>query len=90
MRLDFVNRAAELGELDAAASKGGLLAVHGRRRVGKTRLLVEWLGGRGGWYRQAIEGPLEMQVQQACCRTFGRRTSLGLRVRELEQPTLES
>ncbi|MCP5516568.1 MAG: ATP-binding protein [Verrucomicrobiales bacterium] len=66
MRLDFVNRAAELGELDAAASKGGLLAVYGRRRVGKTRLLVEWLGGRGGWYRQAIEGPLEMQVQQAC------------------------
>lgn len=64
MTLDFVNRDAELRELDAAAAKGGLLAVHGRRRVGKTRLLVEWLGRKGGWYSQAIEGPMDMQVQQ--------------------------
>lgn len=64
MALDFVNRDAELKELEAAAAKGGLLAVYGRRRVGKTRLLVEWLTQRQGWYSQAIEGPVDLQVQQ--------------------------
>ncbi len=64
MRLEFVNREAELLELDAAARRGGLLVVFGRRRVGKTRLLRQWMAGRGGMFSQAIEGPLEMQVGQ--------------------------
>ena len=41
--MEFVNRDAELRELDAAAKRGGLLVVFGRRRVGKTRLLRHWL-----------------------------------------------
>lgn len=60
----FVNRTAELRELDAAARHGGLLVVFGRRRVGKTRLLRHWLEGRDGFYSQAIEGPRELQLQQ--------------------------
>lgn len=62
--LAFVNRDAELRKLDVAAARGGLLAVNGRRRVGKTRLLVEWLGRKDGWYSQATEGPVDLQVQQ--------------------------
>ena len=46
MELDFVNRTAELKELDAHAKAGGLLVVFGRRRVGKTRLLTQWLSRR--------------------------------------------
>ena len=34
MKLEFVNRTDELRELDAAARRGGLLVVFGRRRVG--------------------------------------------------------
>ena len=64
MRLDFVDREAELRELDAAASRGGLFVVYGRRRVGKTRLLGQWLQGREGLYSQAIEAPRELQIQQ--------------------------
>ena len=64
MKLDFVNREAELAELDAAAVRGGLLVVYGRRRVGKTRLLRHWMDGRGGLFSQALEGPVEMQVGQ--------------------------
>ena len=41
--MEFVNRDAELRELDAAAKRGGLVVVFGRRRVGKTRLLRQWL-----------------------------------------------
>lgn len=64
MNLDFVNRVAEQRELEAAARRGGLLVVFGRRRVGKTRLLAHWLKQRGGMYSQALEGPADMQVRQ--------------------------
>ncbi len=64
MRLKFVNREAELRELDAAAKRGGLLVIYGRRRVGKTRLLRRWLETRDGHYSQAIEAPRELQIQQ--------------------------
>jgi hypothetical protein len=64
MALGFVNRELELRELDAAARRGGLLVVYGRRRVGKTRLLRHWLSSRAGRYSQAIEAPAELQVRQ--------------------------
>ncbi len=51
----FVNRAAELGRLDALVERGqhGLVAIWGRRRVGKTRLLLEWSGRHDGLYAVA-------------------------------------
>lgn len=64
MRMDFVNREGELRELGRAAKRGGLLVVYGRRRVGKTRLLGQWLGLHGGLYSQAIEAPRDIQIQQ--------------------------
>jgi hypothetical protein len=64
MNMDFVNRDAELRELDAAAKRGGLLVVFGRRRVGKTRLLRKWLQSRDGLYSQAIEAQRDLQIQQ--------------------------
>ncbi len=64
MSLTFVNRIREIAELDAAARKGGLLVIFGRRRVGKSRLLRHWLQGREGMYSQAVEGPTDMQIQQ--------------------------
>lgn len=62
--MGFVNRAAELQELDAAERKGGLLVVYGRRRVGKTRLLRHWLDRRDGLYSQAIEASRDQQIAQ--------------------------
>ncbi|MCX6857477.1 MAG: ATP-binding protein [Verrucomicrobia bacterium] len=64
MNLDFVNRIKEQAELAAAARKGGLLVVFGRRRVGKSRLLRHWLAENNGLYSQAIEGPQDMQIRQ--------------------------
>jgi hypothetical protein len=63
--VDFVNRDRELRALDAAARRGGLVVVHGRRRVGKTRLLRQWLDARGGLYSQAIEAQPGQQLRQA-------------------------
>ncbi|HSL04510.1 MAG TPA: hypothetical protein VK901_13370, partial [Nitrospiraceae bacterium] len=62
--MEFVNRNVELRELDAAAKCGGLLVVFGRRRVGKTRLLRQWLEARAGLYSQAIEAQRDLQIQQ--------------------------
>lgn len=63
MKLTFVNREAELRELDRAAQRGGLLIVYGRRRVGKTRLLRHWLQAHEGFYSQAIEAQRDLQLQ---------------------------
>jgi hypothetical protein len=64
VELDFANRDLELRELDRAAKRGGLLVIYGRRRVGKTRLLGEWLTAHDGLYSQAIEAPRDLQTQQ--------------------------
>jgi len=64
VRLKFVNREAELHELTAAAKRGGLLVMYGRRRVGKTRLLQNWLQTHDGYYSQAIEAQRDLQIQQ--------------------------
>ncbi len=77
MSLKFVNRVREMAELDAAARKGGLLVIFGRRRVGKSRLLRKWLEDRGGMYSQAVEGPVEMQIQQLMADI---RTQLGSQI----------
>ncbi len=54
-RFPFLDRQEELGRLDRLArSKGGGLAVlHGRRRLGKTRLLLEWCRRHEGLYLTA-------------------------------------
>ena len=64
MKLPFVNRERELRELDTAAERGGLLVVYGRRRIGKTRLLRQWLETRDGMYSQAIEAQRDQQIEQ--------------------------
>lgn len=43
----FVDRNDELRSLSVASERGGLVIVYGRRRVGKTRLVLEWLRREG-------------------------------------------
>ncbi|CAN5541261.1 ATP-binding protein [soil metagenome] len=62
--MDFVNRRVELDALTRERAHGGLVVVFGRRRVGKTRLLGEWLKKEGGLYTQAIEAGRELQLAQ--------------------------
>ena len=64
VKLAFTNRVQELEELDASARVGGLVVLFGRRRVGKTRLLTHWLEKRNGFYSQAIEAAVPMQIEQ--------------------------
>ena len=49
--MEFIDRRDELERLDRAlAAPGSFAAVWGRRRVGKSRLLLEWTRRRGGLY----------------------------------------
>jgi len=59
----FVDRSEEMARLDrlAAGEEGGLAVVYGRRRIGKTRLLLEWSAKRGGLYTVADQSTAEIQ-----------------------------
>lgn len=59
----FLNRQEELRRLDAlaGAADGGLAVVYGRRRIGKTRLLVEWCRRHGGVYAVADQSAPDVQ-----------------------------
>jgi len=59
----FTNRKQELQRLDqfACLPDGGLAVVWGRRRVGKTRLLLEWCDKHNGVYYTADESSASVQ-----------------------------
>jgi len=61
--MKFLNRAAEMERLERLARRegGGLAVVYGRRRIGKTRLLLEWSKRHGGLYTVADQSSGEVQ-----------------------------
>lgn len=61
--MDFIDRDAELARLEHVARdpRGGLVVVWGRRRVGKTRLLVDWCNARRGLYVVADQSTAALQ-----------------------------
>src|SRR5262245_55319030 len=61
--MNFIDRDEELERLTALSKRceGGLAVVTGRRRVGKTRLLVEWVERSDGVYFVADQSSAEVQ-----------------------------
>lgn len=61
--MDFINRHQEISRLDRllSSSQAGMAVVWGRRRVGKTRLLLEWAQKHGGVYYVADESSAAIQ-----------------------------
>src|SRR4051812_46806629 len=59
----FLNRQDELARLSrlAGSEEGGLAVLYGRRRVGKTRLLLEWAKRHDGLYTVADQSVAELQ-----------------------------
>ncbi len=65
MGFPFLNRTEEIKELDRLVKNHAkLLVIFGPRRIGKTRLIKEWLQTKGGVYTQAIQGPMTLQISQ--------------------------
>ena len=61
--MKFYNRNEELDRLNRLARRkqGGLAVVFGRRRIGKTRLLLEWTAGNRGLYTVADQSTPDVQ-----------------------------
>ena len=61
--MKFLDRDEELSRLDRLArrSGGGLAVVYGRRRVGKTRLLLQWCDRHDGLYTVADQSSADIQ-----------------------------
>ncbi len=59
----FLNRTEELARLEhlSRSREGGLAVVFGRRRVGKTRLLLEWIRRQQGIYFVADQSSAALQ-----------------------------
>lgn len=59
----FINRQQEMSRLDTLIENGssGLAIVYGRRRIGKTRLLLEWVRKHDGAYLVADQSSPEVQ-----------------------------
>lgn len=59
----FIDREAELERLHRLAARraGGLAVIFGRRRIGKTRLLLEWSARHGGLYSVADQSAADIQ-----------------------------
>ena len=61
--MKFINRHKELARLErlSQSKEGGVVVVWGRRRVGKTRLLLEWSQKHNGVYYMADESTASLQ-----------------------------
>lgn len=57
----LLSRRAELARLVRLETTGGLAVVYGRRRMGKTRLLLEWTQRRNGIYFVADQSTADLQ-----------------------------
>jgi AAA+ ATPase superfamily predicted ATPase len=77
---DFVGRAAELAVLETAwrARGGAFVPVYGRRRIGKSELILQFLRGKPGLYHLGKVAPAGLQLQEL----------LGEAARVLDEPLL--
>jgi AAA+ ATPase superfamily predicted ATPase len=61
VELEFLDRDEELRRLERLTRSGGLAVVWGRRRIGKSRLLLEWSKQHGGLYTVADQSAAPIQ-----------------------------
>jgi uncharacterized protein len=72
--MDFLDRTGELKRLEALSARpsGGFAVLWGRRRVGKTRLLLEWVHRKAGVYFVADQSAAPLQ-RRALAEALGSR-----------------
>lgn len=62
--MEFLNRKSELETLNSAYQDGGFVPIYGRRRVGKTRLIQEFMEDKNSVYYLAAQEPSTQQVKE--------------------------
>jgi AAA+ ATPase superfamily predicted ATPase len=63
---EFIGRLEELGALEGeySASRGAFVPIYGRRRVGKSELILHFMKGRPGVYFVGKKAPAALQVRE--------------------------
>lgn len=59
--MQFLDRQEEMGRLERLTQAGGLAVIWGRRRIGKSRLLLEWCQRHNGIYTVADQSAASIQ-----------------------------
>ena len=76
--MKFIGRKEELGKLEAEYQRdGSFVVVYGRRRVGKTTLIKEFIKNKTAFYYLATE-ELEVQSMKRLAGVIGRATNNSL------------
>ena len=76
--MEFLDRNDEMRRLDTALREGGAFAViWGRRRVGKSRLLLEWCRRHGGLYTVADQSAPAVQRRYLAAAVAERFSGFG-------------
>ena len=63
---EFVGRRAELGMLEAAwrGRAAAFVPIYGRRRIGKSELILQFLAGKRGVYHLGKVAPAQLQIKE--------------------------
>jgi len=62
--MEFLNRKKELDKLEQTFEQGGFLPIYGRRRVGKTTLIQQFIKNKDSVYYLAAQEPVNQQVKE--------------------------
>jgi AAA+ ATPase superfamily predicted ATPase len=87
--MDFVDREAELEGLEKVYAKGsGLFVLYGRRRVGKTELIKQFMEDKEGFYFLARQQDLELEAERLI-NEFGEQFDVYMESESLEDVIVE-
>ncbi|BAD85654.1 archaeal ATPase, fused to C-terminal DUF234 domain [Thermococcus kodakarensis KOD1] len=86
MILKFIDREEELRALEElyAQDKAHLVLIYGRRRVGKTELVKQFINGKKAFYFLAKKEPMELELDRLV-RAFNRKFNVFIEAENLEE-----
>ncbi len=86
MILKFIDREPELRALEElyAQDRAHLVLIYGRRRIGKTELVKQFIKGRQSFYFLARKEPMELELDRLL-RSFNRKFNVFIEARNLEE-----
>ncbi|WP_042700584.1 ATP-binding protein [Thermococcus sp. PK] len=86
MILKFIDREEELHALEElyAQDKAHLIIIYGRRRIGKTELVKQFINGKKAFYFLAKKEPMELELERLI-KAFNRKFNVFIEARNLEE-----
>ncbi|WP_456396560.1 AAA family ATPase, partial [Thermococcus sp.] len=86
MILKFIDRESELNALEElyAQDRAHLVLIYGRRRIGKTELVKQFMKNKPSFYFLARKEPMELEIERLVT-GFNRKFNVFIEARNLEK-----